>query len=54
MLNLDDLSTEVGNFVNHVVPVLQIRGIFHNTFEGKTLRDHAGLPPQHGIHSLIG
>lgn len=50
MLNFDDFSTEIGNFVDQVIPVLRERGIFHNTYEGKTLRDHVGLPPQYGLN----
>ena len=30
-------------FVDHVVPELQRRGIFRRAYEGKTLRDHLGL-----------
>lgn len=31
-------------FVDHVVPILQRRGLFRTQYEGKTLRDHYGLP----------
>ena len=31
-------------FVDHVVPLLQRRGIFRTEYEGKTLRDNYGLP----------
>jgi len=31
-------------FVEHVVPELQRRGIFRRDYEGTTLRDHLGLP----------
>lgn len=34
--NLDD-------FVDHVVPILQQRGLFREEYEGTTLRDHLGL-----------
>nr|WP_160166609.1 LLM class flavin-dependent oxidoreductase [Arthrobacter nitrophenolicus] len=53
MLNFDDFSTEIGNFVEQVIPVLRERGIFHNTYEGKTLRDHVGVPPQYGVNPRI-
>ncbi len=34
-------------FVDHVVPILQKRGLFRTEYEGTTLRDHLGLkrPP---------
>jgi FMN-dependent oxidoreductase (nitrilotriacetate monooxygenase family) len=32
------------DFVRHVVPELQRRGIFHTEYAGKTLRDSLGLP----------
>ncbi|MBO3737597.1 LLM class flavin-dependent oxidoreductase [Actinoplanes flavus] len=31
-------------FVDHVVPILQARGLFRTDYEGTTLRDHYGLP----------
>lgn len=36
-------------FVDGVVPILQERGLFHRDYEGATLRDHLGAPPQYGI-----
>jgi hypothetical protein len=30
-------------FVDHVVPILQQRGLFRTEYEGKTLRDNYGL-----------
>jgi N-acetyl-S-(2-succino)cysteine monooxygenase len=36
------------DFVDHVVPVLQRRGLFRRDYTGQTLRDHLGLPrPAH-------
>jgi hypothetical protein len=34
-------------FVDHVVPLLQKRGVFRRDYEGPTLRDHLGAarPP---------
>jgi len=32
------------NFVNKFVPQLQRRGIFRQDYEGRTLREHLGLP----------
>jgi alkanesulfonate monooxygenase SsuD/methylene tetrahydromethanopterin reductase-like flavin-dependent oxidoreductase (luciferase family) len=31
-------------FVEHVVPLLQARGLFRTEYEGATLREHYGLP----------
>ncbi|RYI98872.1 MAG: LLM class flavin-dependent oxidoreductase, partial [Acetobacteraceae bacterium] len=31
-------------FVQHVVPELQRRGIYRKEYSGPTLRDHLGLP----------
>ncbi len=36
------------NFADHVVPVLQKRGLFRREYTGRTLRDHLGVPrPEH-------
>jgi alkanesulfonate monooxygenase SsuD/methylene tetrahydromethanopterin reductase-like flavin-dependent oxidoreductase (luciferase family) len=37
----------IEDFVDHVVPVLQRRGLFRNDYESATLRGHLGLqrPP---------
>ena len=53
MLNFDDFSTEIGHFVDQVVPVLRQRGIFPDTYTGKTFRQHAGLPPQYGLDPVL-
>lgn len=38
------------DFVDHVVPILQKRGLFRLDYTGKTLRDHLGLPrPAHPL-----
>lgn len=34
----------LSDFIEHVVPVLQYRGLFRTRYEGKTLRDNLGLP----------
>jgi len=34
---------DLEDFVNHVVPILQERGLFRREYEGDTLRDHLGL-----------
>jgi hypothetical protein len=53
MTNFDDFSTGIGDFVDQVVPVLRARGLFHDDYEGKTLRDHLGLPAQYGLDPRI-
>ncbi|MHA4739589.1 LLM class flavin-dependent oxidoreductase [Dyadobacter sp. MSC1_007] len=40
-------------FVDEVVPILQERGLFHQDYEGKTLRKHLGAPEQYGIDARI-
>lgn len=39
-------------FVEHVVPILQRRGLFRTEYEGTTLRDHYGLPRPHNRNEL--
>ncbi|SDH06143.1 LLM class flavin-dependent oxidoreductase [Nonomuraea jiangxiensis] len=34
----------LADFVDHVVPELQARGLFRNEYEGRTLRENYGLP----------
>lgn len=38
------LPAGLNDFVNKVVPELQRRGILRSTYEGRTLREHFGLP----------
>ena len=38
------LPSELTTFVDHVVPILQARGIARTEYRGRTLRDHFGLP----------
>ena len=37
------LPSGLSNFVEHVVPILQRRGLFRTEYEGRTLREHYGL-----------
>ncbi|MGG4128790.1 NtaA/DmoA family FMN-dependent monooxygenase [Paenibacillus illinoisensis] len=53
LLIIDDFNTGIDDFVDHVVPVLQERGIFHKDYEGRTFRDHFGLPSQYGLDPRI-
>jgi alkanesulfonate monooxygenase SsuD/methylene tetrahydromethanopterin reductase-like flavin-dependent oxidoreductase (luciferase family) len=40
------LPTSLESFVDHVVPILQNRGLFRKEYEGTTLREHLGLDRQ--------
>jgi alkanesulfonate monooxygenase SsuD/methylene tetrahydromethanopterin reductase-like flavin-dependent oxidoreductase (luciferase family) len=43
-LNADVFPSGLAAFVDHVVPLLQRKGIFRREYEGSTLREHFGLP----------
>ncbi|WP_144109611.1 LLM class flavin-dependent oxidoreductase [Paraburkholderia sp. BCC1886] len=43
-LNADVFPSGLADFVDHVVPLLQSKGIFRREYEGTTLREHYGLP----------
>ncbi|GAA1140636.1 LLM class flavin-dependent oxidoreductase [Kribbella jejuensis] len=38
------LPSGLETFVDHVIPILQARGLFRTEYTGTTLRDHYGLP----------
>jgi FMN-dependent oxidoreductase (nitrilotriacetate monooxygenase family) len=38
------LPAGLSDFVDQVVPILRDRGLFRNEYEGRTLREHYGLP----------
>jgi len=45
-----DISFDgIADFVDHVVPILQKRGLFHEDYEGTTLREHMGVTYQYGL-----
>lgn len=46
-------SDGIDAFVDEVVPILQERGLFHQDYEGKTLREHIGAPNQYGIDPRV-
>ncbi|MOA69037.1 Nitrilotriacetate monooxygenase component A [compost metagenome] len=37
------LPGNLDEFVDHVVPILQARGLFRTEYAGSTLREHLGL-----------
>ena len=39
----------IRDFVDQVIPILQERGLFHEDYEGTTLREHMEIPYQYGI-----
>jgi hypothetical protein len=49
------LPDELAMFVDHVVPILQDRGLARREYRGTTLREHVGLPrpPAHAT-SITG
>lgn len=46
-------SDGIDAFVDEVVPILQKRGLFHQDYAGKTLREHLGAPDQYGIDPRV-
>ncbi|MFF8267553.1 LLM class flavin-dependent oxidoreductase [Streptomyces sp. NPDC016562] len=45
------LPTGLTDFVDHVVPILQRRGLFRTEYTGRTLREHYGLPRPAGRYT---
>ncbi|MFC7540235.1 xenobiotic (desulfurization)monooxygenase subunit A, NtaA/SnaA/SoxA/DszA family protein [Siccirubricoccus deserti] len=39
------------DFVEHITPELQRRGLFRTAYEGRTLRENLGLPPHVNRHT---
>ena len=52
-VSIDVNEDGIDTFVDEVVPLLQERGLFHDDYEGTTLRDHLGAPAQYGIDPRI-
>lgn len=53
-LNFDVYEDGIDRFVDEVIPILQERGLFHDDYEGTTLRDHLGAPEQYGRDLRMG
>ncbi len=53
VMNFDDFHTEIEEFVHYVIPILRKRGLFSSGYNGKTLRDHLGVPPQYGVDPRV-
>ncbi|RKI97929.1 LLM class flavin-dependent oxidoreductase, partial [Butyricicoccus sp. 1XD8-22] len=43
MIQFPLLPRDLDDFVTHVIPILQERGLFRLDYEGDTLREHLGL-----------
>jgi N-acetyl-S-(2-succino)cysteine monooxygenase len=52
MIQFPLLPRDLEEFVEHVVPILQKRGLFRKEYEGDTLREHLGLKIPNNILSL--
>jgi FMN-dependent oxidoreductase (nitrilotriacetate monooxygenase family) len=48
-VSIDTYEDGIDTFVDEVVPILQERGLFHDDYEGATLREHLSAPPQYGL-----
>jgi hypothetical protein len=40
-------------FVDGVIPILQERGLFHQDYDGTTLRDHLNVRARYGLDDRI-
>ena len=52
-VSIDINEDGIDTFVDEVVPLLQERGLYHDDYEGSTLRDHLGAPAQYGLDPRI-
>ncbi len=52
-ISADVNSDGIDAFVDEVVPILQERGLFHQDYQGKTLREHLGASEQYGIDPRV-
>lgn len=49
----DTYETDLKRFVEEVVPILQERGVFHEDYDGETLRENLGVPYQYGVDKRL-
>lgn len=49
----DAYETDFKRFVEEVVPILQERGVFHEDYDGETLRENLGIPYQYGVDKRL-
>lgn len=50
-LSPDIYEDGIDTFVDEVIPVLQERDLFHDDYEGHTLREHLQVPYQYGVNA---
>ena len=48
-ISIDVNEDGIDTFVDEVVPILQARGLYHDDYEGSTLRENLGAPDQYGL-----
>ena len=48
----EPLPGQLQLFVDHVIPILQARGLFHDDYEGTTFREQLGLAFPENRHTL--
>lgn len=49
----DTYGNDLERFVDEVVPILQERGVFHEDYEGETLRENLDIPYQYGVDQRL-
>lgn len=49
----DTYDVDLKRFVDEVVPILQERGVFHEDYEGDTLRENLGIDFKYGLDIMI-
>jgi FMN-dependent oxidoreductase (nitrilotriacetate monooxygenase family) len=54
ILGFPVIAEGLDDFVSHVIPILEERGVFERTLTGRTLRDHLGLPFRESRYATEG
>jgi alkanesulfonate monooxygenase SsuD/methylene tetrahydromethanopterin reductase-like flavin-dependent oxidoreductase (luciferase family) len=54
ILGFPVIAEGLNDFVSHVIPILEERGVFERTLTGRTLRDHLGLPFRESRYATEG
>ncbi|MNW49933.1 putative monooxygenase MoxC [compost metagenome] len=52
-VSIDVYEDGIDTFVDEVIPLLQQRGLYHEDYEGSTLREHLGAPAQYGLDTRL-
>jgi hypothetical protein len=53
ILGLPVVAEGLGDFIKHVIPVLEARGRYSRRLMGKTLRDYLSLPRRESRYTLV-